>query len=168
MTDRRRWAIDDVLDRTDLAALLDELDRTRRPTTRPGPQVALPRCPYHDDHRASVTMFRDRHGHERWRCWSGDHRGDAIDLVIAVTGRDRADAIDWLATRAGMIPDRPLPPLARPKPSTAHPRRRWRWTRSSPATSTPVTASSHAAQRHARCATGCTPAGSTTPRSPPT
>ncbi len=74
--------------------------------------------PYHDDHRASVTMFRDRRGHERWRCWSGDHRGDAVDLVVAVTGRDRAEAVDWLANRAGMFPDRPLPAV-RPKPSPA-------------------------------------------------
>ena len=56
-------------------------------------------------------MFRDRHGHERWRCWSADHRGDAIDLVT-ITRRATRDAIDWLATRAGMIPDRPLPPRA--------------------------------------------------------
>jgi DNA primase len=71
-------------------------------------------------------MHTDRRGHERWRCWSGDHRGDAIDLVTLRTGRGRAEAIDWLATRAGMIPDRPLPPVtpkARPRPAatTMHP-----------------------------------------------
>src|SRR5262249_6739711 len=55
----------------------------------------------------------DRHGHERWRCWSGDehHRGDAVDLILAIRGGGPIDAVDWLATRAGMIPDRPLPPL---------------------------------------------------------
>src|SRR4029079_16827470 len=103
-TDRRpRWAIDDVLDRTDLASLLDLL---AEPSGRlgPGRKWHCP-MPYHEDHRASVSMFRDRSGHERWRCWSGDHRGDAIDLVVAVTGKDRPDAVEWLATRAGMFPD---------------------------------------------------------------
>jgi DNA primase len=104
-----RWPIDQVLERTDLSALLDELAEPAGRTMGPGRKWHCP-MPYHEDHRASVTMFRDRAGHERWRCWSGDHRGDAIDLVIATTGRDRADSVDWLATRAGMFPDRPLPP----------------------------------------------------------
>ena len=66
----RHWPINDVLDRTDLSALLDELTQ---PSGRMGPGRKW-HCPmpYHDDHRASVSMFRDRHGHERWRCWSGD------------------------------------------------------------------------------------------------
>ena len=117
--DHYRWSIDDVLDRTDLAALLDEMTLPAVRTMGPGRKWHCP-ASYHEDHRASVTMFRDRSGHERWRCWSGDHRGDAIDLVTVVTGRDRGDAIDWLANRAGMRPDRPLPP-ARPKDSTAPP-----------------------------------------------
>jgi DNA primase len=112
--DRRpRWQIDDVLERTDLAHLLDELARPSGHATGAGRRWHCP-MPDHEDHRASVSMFRNHHGHERWRCWSSDHRGDAIDLVMVTTGRTRTDAIDWLATRAGMIPDRPLPP-ARPK-----------------------------------------------------
>jgi DNA primase len=116
---RTRWHIADVLDRSDLAALLDQLTRPGQQRTGPGRTWHCP-APDHDDHNASVTMHRDRHGHERWRCWSGDHRGDAIDLVMIATGRDRVDAIDWLATRAGMIPDRPLPPVPRrPRPAAA-------------------------------------------------
>ena len=94
---RGRWNISDVLDRTDLSMLLDELGT---PSTRVGPGRRW-HCPMpdHDDHRASVTMHRDGRGHERWRCWSGDHRGDAVDLVMAVTNRDRSDAVDWLAQK---------------------------------------------------------------------
>lgn len=114
-----RWDISDVLARTDLASLLDECTQ---PATRIGPGRRW-HCPVsgHDDHRASVSIFQDRHGHERWRCWSSDHRGDAIDLVAATTGRDRSDAIEWLATRAGMVPDRPLPPIPRKTTTPAPP-----------------------------------------------
>ena len=104
-----RWVIGDILERTDLAVLLDELTQSSG-RLGPGRRWHCP-IPDHDDHRASVSMFRDRHGHERWRCWSADHRGDAVDLVIATSNRTRAEAIDWLATRAGMSPDRPLPAI---------------------------------------------------------
>lgn len=107
-----RWPIDDVLARTDLAALLDEF-------AVPAQQGRRWHCPLpdHDDHHASVTMRRDHRGHERWRCWSGDHRGDAVDLIQAVRGCGRADAIDELATRAGMFPDRDLPPIPQRRPA---------------------------------------------------
>ena len=91
-----RWTIADVLDRTDLRALLDEYAVPDREGRRW-------HCPLsnHEDHHASVTMHRDHRGHERWRCWSGDrdHRGDAIDLVQAVRLCDRATAIEELAAR---------------------------------------------------------------------
>lgn len=110
---RPRWRIEDVLARTDLSALLDELAEPATHQVR-GRRWHCP-LPDHDDRHPSVTMHTDHRGHERWRCWSGDdtHRGDAIDLVTATQRMDRADAIDWLARRAGMIPDRPLPPPRR-------------------------------------------------------
>lgn len=116
MTDRRpRWRIDDVLARTDLAALLDQLAEPATHTTR-GRRWHCP-IPDHADRHASVTMHIDHRGHERWRCWSGDdtHRGDAIDLVVATRRYSRREAIDWLANRAHMLPDQPLPP---PRPKT--------------------------------------------------
>jgi DNA primase len=112
---RARWDIGEVLERTDLPALLDQLTA---PATRLGPGRRW-HCPVpdHDDVHASVTVFRDRHGHERWRCWSADHRGDALDLVTLARGADRTDALDWLAARAGLVPGRPLPPRPSPRPS---------------------------------------------------
>jgi hypothetical protein len=65
--------------------------------------------PGHDDVDPSVTVFTDRHGHQRWRCWSGDdsHRGDAIDLISVVRRVNRADAIAALAARVpGLVPAR--------------------------------------------------------------
>ena len=108
-----RWQIDDVLARTDLAAVLDQVAEPATYSVR-GRRWHCP-LPEHEDHHASVTMHTDHRGHERWRCWSGDdtHRGDAIDLVVATQRFNRADAIDWLAQRAGMTPDQAVPPPAR-------------------------------------------------------
>lgn len=116
---RPRWDIGDVLARTDLAALLDEFAEPATHQVR-GRRWHCP-IPDHTDHNASVTMHTDHRGHERWRCWSGDdtHRGDAIDLVVATQRTTRSEAIDWLANRAGMTPDRPLPPVTRKPPPLA-------------------------------------------------
>lgn len=109
---RPRWTIADVLDRTDLAALLDE----HAPSTGSGHRRRW-HCPVpdHHDNHASVTMHTDARGHERWRCWSGDdtHRGDAVDLVMITHRVDRARAIEHLAARAGLRLDEPLPPPRR-------------------------------------------------------
>jgi hypothetical protein len=119
-----RWQIADVLDRTDLARLLDEVAEPATHSMR-GRRWHCP-LPDHDDRHASVTMHTDHRGHERWRCWSGDdsHRGDAIDLISATQRLSRADAVDWLAQRAGMVADKPLPAVprkARPARPTALP-----------------------------------------------
>jgi hypothetical protein len=119
---RPRWPIDTVLDRTDLARLLDELTESAGSA-----RIRKWHCPVgdHDDHHASVTMHRDARGHERWRCWSGDtsHRGDAIDLAQIVRRTDRRAAIDWLAGRAGLHPDIPIPPPVMRPPAPPQPTR---------------------------------------------
>jgi hypothetical protein len=113
---RPGWRIDDVLARTDLADLLDQLAEPAMFATL-GRRWHCP-LPDHDDHHASVTIHTDHRGHQRWRCWSGDnnHRGDAIDLVSVTQRLDRVNALDWLAARNGMIPDVPLPPIVRREP----------------------------------------------------
>jgi hypothetical protein len=113
---RPLWRIEDVLARTDLADLLDQLAEPAMFATR-GRRWHCP-LPEHDDNHASVTIHTDHRGHQRWRCWSGDnnHRGDAIDLVSVTQRLDRVNALDWLAARNGMIPDMPLPPVARREP----------------------------------------------------
>ncbi len=116
---RPHWDIRDVLDRTDLAELLDEC---AQPAHRG--RIRRWHCPVpdHRDRNASVTMHTDAKAHQRWRCWSGDnsHRGDAIDLVMVTRHVDQAAAIDYLASRSGMRPHEPLPP-PRPRPTTDRP-----------------------------------------------
>jgi DNA primase len=108
-----RWDLDDVLARTDLASLLDEVTQPSSSGAR-GRRWHCP-IPQHDDVHPSVTILTDRSGHQRWRCWSGDdtHRGDAIDLVKATQGLPTGQAIDLLARRAGMVPGVELPPATR-------------------------------------------------------
>ena len=109
--------------------------------TRARPQVALP---------DAVPRRPPRVGDDVPRPTAGTNAGAAGPATTAATpstssspspASDRTDAVDWLANRAGMFPDRPLPP-PRPKRRPPRPRRHGRWTRSSPATSTPATASS--------------------------
>ena len=123
---RPHWRIDDVLSRTRLDEILDELTG---PAERNGPGRRW-HCPAsdHDDHRASVTMYTDRHGHERWRCWSGDHRGDAIDLaVLRQAAADSTPSTGWRRAPA-------CSPIGRCHPSPrSRARQPWRrrWTRRS-------------------------------------
>jgi DNA primase len=90
---------DELLRRTDLAALLDEL--SPQPAVRLGPSVRW-RCidPDHDDLHPSITMFTDHRGVARWRCWSGGHGGTAIDALVVARGLRVGEAIDELARRA--------------------------------------------------------------------
>ena len=99
MTDR-----DDLLRRTDLAALLGELSPS--PPTRLGHNARW-RCidPGHDDQHPSITMFTDRRGIQRWRCWSGGHGGTAIDAILIAHGGTPAEAMAELEHRAGMPSD---------------------------------------------------------------
>ncbi len=100
-------SVRDVLDRTDLAGVLTEL--AGEPVS--AGRLSRWRCcaSDHPDDNPSVTMFRDRHGVERWRCWSGGHGGTAIDAVMAARGVTTADAVRQLEQRAGITP-----PVTRP------------------------------------------------------
>jgi hypothetical protein len=116
MTAVPRVDIADVLARSDLAALLDQLTQRDAGSRRWHCPI-----PGHDDDHASVTIFTDHRGHQRWRCWSGDdtHRGDAIDLVAIIRRLSRGDAIAWLADRLPNTAFAPAPsPLRRAAPVT--------------------------------------------------
>ena len=103
---------DDLLRRTDLAALLDELSPA--PATRLGSSARW-RCidAGHDDQHPSITMFVDRRGVQRWKCWSGGHGGTAIDALLIARGGTVADALAELEHRVGSAPEisrqQPLP-----------------------------------------------------------
>ena len=119
---QHRWRIDELLQRCNLAVLLDELATPADGAFR-GRRWHCP-LPAHDDHHPSVSMFTDHAGHQRWRCWSGDdtHRGDAIDLVMTVRHCSRHNAIEWLADRLDIQPDHAVPrPPPLPQMQPTHP-----------------------------------------------
>src|SRR4051812_41215173 len=103
---RARLETTEVLDRTDLADLLDELTQ---PAGRPGPGRRW-HCPLpeHDAHHASVTMSRARPDNPPCRWGWADHRGRSDGPVAVALGAARPDGMRGLATRAGMMPDRPV------------------------------------------------------------
>lgn len=97
-----RWDRDELLARTDLQALLDEISG---PSMRQG-KGARWHCPAadHDDAHPSVSVYVDRRGVERWRCWSGGHGGTAIDAVAVAMRVGVRGAVEELARRSGMQP----------------------------------------------------------------
>ena len=110
---------DDLLRRTDLAAILDDL--SPGPPSRLG-KTARWRCidPGHQDYNPSVTMFTDHRGIQRWKCWSGGHNGTAIDAILTAKGSTIPEALAELEQRASALPavDRTARPrAAAPVPS---------------------------------------------------
>jgi DNA primase len=116
---RGRYDRDELLARTDLRALLDELSG---PASTLG-RTARWRCPVpdHDDVHPSVTVTTTRRGFERWRCWSGGHGGTAIDALHVAHRVGYREAIEELARRAGLQPDEPSRRRIRPKPPDRQP-----------------------------------------------
>ena len=121
---RGRYDREELLARTDLRALLDELSGS---ATGPG-RTARWRCPSidHDDVHPSVTLRTDRRGIERWRCWSGGHGGTAIDAMHVAFRVGYGEAIEELARRVGMQADetgvrRIRPPMPPREPVPLHP-----------------------------------------------
>lgn len=56
-------------------------------------------CPFHDDRRPSFDVDPDR---QRYRCWACGEYGDVISFVQRIERLDFAEAMDFLARRAGI------------------------------------------------------------------
>ncbi len=122
------WRIDrdEVLARTDLARLATEV--CGEPVGRGhGTKWHCPN-PDHPDRHPSMSIYRGRRGHPRWKCHSCGEGGTAIDLVM-ITSRLRAgDALRQLASELGMHAADPIPSrsghpsTAVPAPAAAQPR----------------------------------------------
>jgi len=110
---------DDLLARVDLPHLLDALTTghghgRHRTWNCPDPE--------HPDVHPSVTVHTAARGVERWKCWSGDHGGTAIDAVVAARRLPVGDAIRWLNDNYAQLepvdrkPPAPGRPIGEPAP----------------------------------------------------
>jgi DNA primase len=114
-----RYDRDRLIADTDLELLADEL---LGPHT--GRATKTWRCP-NPVHKQSgrtppVSVFRSRRGEQRWYCHGCGAGGTAIDLLLATRGLDLQAALEALAQRAHLTPDkqpspRTTPPQARPQ-----------------------------------------------------
>ncbi len=57
------------------------------------------RCPWHNDHRPSMTVNQER---QTWKCWPCDIGGDVFSFVMRRDGVDFPAAIRTLAELAGI------------------------------------------------------------------
>jgi len=98
---------DDILARTDLPALADELLGPRRGH---GAHATWP-CPSHEPQTGRtppVSVFATRGGEQRWHCHACGAGGTAIDLLIATTGTHVRGALEALAQRTTTRPFTPI------------------------------------------------------------
>ncbi len=110
---------DDILARTDLPALADELLGPRRGH---GAHATWP-CPSHEPQTGRtppVSVFATRGGEQRWHCHACGAGGTAIDLLIATTGTHVRGALETLVQRTTT---RPFTPIASSTLHSARPPR---------------------------------------------
>ena len=108
--------IPEVIRRVSVAGLL--ADRGHEPARTNGGALSY-QCPLpgHDDRNPSFTVKG-----ERWKCWSQcDRSGDVIDLVVALDGCSKREAIDALGRQCGLERSEPRT-TRRPGLSTARAR----------------------------------------------
>lgn len=111
---------DRLLAGVDLGQLADELLGPRAGNQRSGSW----RCP--NPHHAQtgrtppLSIFRTRHGDQRWRCHGCGAGGTAIDLVMIAMNRDVRGAMELLATRTVGAVDVMASPRPRPVAPDPH------------------------------------------------
>lgn len=97
---------DEVLARTDLSALADDLLGPHKGRGR----SASWSCPA-PGHRGQtgktppLTIYTGANGDERWKCHACGAGGTAADLIMAVSGRTFHEALESLARRTGVGPE---------------------------------------------------------------
>ncbi len=83
-----------VRSRTDIVALIGESVALHR---RGHDFVGL--CPFHDDHRPSMSVYADR---QSFRCWSCKEGGDCFSYIMKHERCEFREALEILATRANL------------------------------------------------------------------
>jgi DNA primase len=106
-----------VPSRIDTSALLDRIDLAAVITADRGAPDRARKwlCPFHPDHKPSLSVSRDG---KRWRCWSCQAKGNAIDWMMKRHDLSFPKACARLDPRIGMAPSgparAPTKPVVRP------------------------------------------------------
>jgi DNA primase len=82
--------------RTDIVQLVGERVALQ---SRMGGRELVGLCPFHDDHNPSLRVYPDR---QSYKCWSCGEGGDCYAFVQKTESVDFAEALELLATRAGL------------------------------------------------------------------
>ena len=71
----------------EVVKIVDLLESTGHHIRRNNQGGGTARCPFHDDHRPSLSVYVDKEGVERFRCWSCNPRGgDVFDFAQLQSG----------------------------------------------------------------------------------
>lgn len=97
----RQNAIDEIVKACDIVAVAEACGMAIS-----APQTATPktRCPFHEDKRPSLHLFRKRFAETRdhFHCFSCQAHGDVVDLVKQIRSCDFSTAIEWLSRFSGV------------------------------------------------------------------
>lgn len=85
-----------VRSRTDIVALIGE---SRSVIAKRGGREYVALCPFHDDRNPSMTISPER---QSYKCWSCNEGGDVYAYVMKTENLGFRDALELLASRAGL------------------------------------------------------------------
>jgi DNA primase catalytic core len=101
--------LDRIRSRIDIAAVAERLGMRLE---RPGSDIPLALCPFHDDRSPSLHLYRNRGSSNGFYCFVCCSHGDAFDLVAKHKGLQFRDAVKWLAEFLGEpMPQSPTDPV---------------------------------------------------------
>jgi hypothetical protein len=79
------------------------------------------RCPFHDDSRASFSVYDGDAGLQSWKCWAGCGQGDAIDFLARARNIPNAEAVRQFKRLAGLAESQSRLPAAAALPARITP-----------------------------------------------
>lgn len=96
MNNERLTAVQEIARKVNLPAIAQKLGLHVAGINTQSPKAL---CPFHDDHRPSLTFYRSpESGKSYYRCFACDAKGDAFDLVKHLQKCDFPRALEWLAS----------------------------------------------------------------------
>ncbi len=90
--------LDEIFRRTDIVAIASRLGIV---IGKRESQYTTARCPFHDDKKPSLALYREP-GNPHYYCFACGARGGILDLVEKQRRSSRSDSLKWLAEEVGV------------------------------------------------------------------